>query len=133
MSDVEKALSCHESNVVISISGKGEMKCSKLQCMRKLTHWSNLFPIDFSTVLNLLRNIIKDLYRLGEYLGAPRGILKAIETDFPTDSSRRRRELVKWWMSSSSTPPCWWQLVQALILIEEKVLAEEIRKQHGKS
>ncbi len=134
LSDVEEALECPKGkHVIISVSGRGEMELSKLQCMRKFAYWNSLFPIDFNTVLHVLRDIVRELYELGESLGGPRGVLEAIEADFPSDVSRRRRELVRWWMSSSKDPPCWWHLVQALKRIDENALAEEIRKDHCES
>ena len=134
LSDVKDALASPRlNNIIISVSGRGKMECSKLTCMRRLTHWNSLFPMDFSTVLHLLRDIVKELYELGEGLGASRGVLQAIEVNFPFDVERRRRELVKWWLSSSPDPPCWWHLVQALKKINNNSLAEKIRKEHGKT
>ena len=134
VSDVERALECPEGKrVIISVSGKGKMEFSKFQCMRKLTLWDSLFPIDFNTVLHILREV-RGMFELGQGLGAPQGALKDIEDDFPFDVKRRRRELVRWWwMSSSQDPPCWWHLVQALKGIDENALAEEIRREHGES
>ena len=134
VSDVERALKCPDvKHVVISVSGRRKMELSKLHCMRKLSHWDSLFPIDFNTVLHILRVIVKGLYEFGLSLGAPQNVLDAIEADFPFDVNRRRRELVKWWMSSSSDPPCWWYLIQALKRIDENALAEEIKREHGES
>ena len=134
MSDVESAFACPEgNNIIISVSGKGHMERSKLSCMHKLTHWNSLFPIDFSTVLDCLKDIVKELYELGENLGAPRGILQGIEADFSSNVKRRRRELVRWWMSSSPDPPCWWLLVKALKGIDENALAEKIKSEHSES
>ena len=62
VSDVEGALECPEGKeVIISVSGRGKMELSELQCMCKLTHWYSLFPIDLNTVLHALRNIVKEL------------------------------------------------------------------------
>ena len=134
MSEVEEALTHFEGNNWIpSVSGKAKMNCSKLLYMRMFTHWGNLFPIDFNSILDHLANIFRDLYDLGRYLGISRGILDAIDVDFPTDTSRRRRELVRGWMSSTQNSPCWWHLVQALERIDERVLAKKIQKEHGKS
>ena len=132
LSDVERALKGPEGKeVIVSVSGKGKLELSKVQCMRKLTLWDSLFPIDVNAVLHILRDIVKGLYDLGENLGAPRGVLEALEADFPFDVKRRKRELVRWWMSSSTVPPCWWHLVSALKKMGENVLAQEITKVHG--
>lgn len=85
MSDVQKALTNEESNVIVSISGRGRMRVAKLQCMRTYTLWNSLFPIDASTVLTFLKDIVKELFQFGESLGVPRRILETHEADFPTD------------------------------------------------
>ena len=134
MSEVEEALTHSEGNNWIpSVSGKSKMNRSKLLYMRMFTHWGNLFPIDFNSILDFLPNIVRDLYDLGRHLGISRGILDAIDVDFPTDTSRRRRELVRGWMNSTQDPPCWWHLVQALERIDERVLAKNIKEEHSKS
>ena len=134
MSDVEKALTIPEGNdVIVSVTGRRQMEHSKLQCMCKLTHWNSLFPMEFSELLDLLKDIVREIYELGESLGASHGVLQAIEDNYPRDVNRRRRELVRWWMSSSPDPPCWWHLVQALKRIDENALAERIKREHGMS
>ena len=133
MSVVKRALtSFDKKKVMLSISSKGRMDCSKLLCMRKLTLWDSLFPMDFTSVLLLLQNIVRDLHTLGLHLGVPSGVLEAIEVDFPTNTTRRREELVKAWMKSSLDPPSWWRLVQALKRIEHSVLAAKIGKVNSK-
>ena len=133
MSVVKRALtSFDKKKVMLSISSKGRMDCSKLLCMRKLTLWDSLFPMDFISVLFLLQNIVRDLHILGLHLGVPSGVLEAIEVDFPTNTTRRREELVKAWMESSLDPPSWWRLVQALKRIEHRVLAAKIEKENSK-
>lgn len=133
MSDVTKALESSEGkNVILSVSGRGKLELSKVQCMRKLSHWHSLFPIDFSEILHWLQDIVREVYELGDGLGVPRAILEVLEVDFPADVRKRRRELVWWWLSSSPDPPCWWKLVQALQGMDENVLAEEIKKKYGK-
>ena len=133
MSVVKRALtSFDKKKVMLSISSKGRMDCSKLLCMRKLTLWASLFPMDFTSVLLLLQDIVRDLHTLGLHLGVPSGVLEAIEVDFPTNTTRRREELVKAWMKSSLDPPSWWRLVQALKRIEHSVLAANIEKENSK-
>ena len=132
VSDVERALECPEGReVIISVSGRGEMELSKLQCMRKLTLWDYLFPIEFGAVLRVLKVVVREVFDLGLILGAPREFLETLEEDFPSDVKRRRRELVRWWMSSSRDPPCWWALVNALKGIAKSSLADEIKIEHG--
>ena len=133
MSVVKRALtSFDKKKVMLSISSKGHMDCSKLLCMHKLTLWDSLFPMDFISVLLLLQDIVRDLHTLGLHLGVPSGVLEAIEVDFPTNTTRRREELVKAWMKSSLDPPSWWRLVQALKRIEHSVLAAKIEKENSK-
>ena len=134
MSEVEEALTHSEGNNWIpSVSGKAKMNRSKLLYMCMFTHWGNIFPIDFNSILDSLANIVRDLYDLGRHLGISRGILDGIDVDFPTDTSRRRRELVRGWMNSTQDPPCWFHLVQALERIDERVLAKNIKEDHSKS
>ena len=129
--DVENVIKSSGKSVVISITGKKKMQRSKLLYMRKLTYWNTLFPIDNSSVLHYLKNVVKELYHLGLHLNISVGRLDAIDKDHPTDTEKRRRELVKEWMSSSLEPPCWWQLVEALNKAGHGVLAEEIEQEHS--
>ena len=134
MSYVERALACPEGKeVIISMSGKRLMEISKFHSLRMFTHWHSLFPIDFYSVLHLLKDVVRDLYIFGVHLNIPQGVVKAIEEDFPANTDRRRREIVTKWMSSTQNPPCWWRLVQALDRIDQKVLAKDIQKEHSKS
>jgi GTPase SAR1 family protein len=132
MSDVERVLASCDGIEVHSITRKARLKRERLTCLLKFTLWNNLFPLDSASVLHKLRDIVKDLYQLGDYL-IPRDRLDAIEMDFPHSVERRRIELVRVWMSSSPDPPCWWHLVQALERMDCKVLAKEIETEHGKS
>ena len=132
MSEVEKTLvSPKGREVVCSVTGKKLIDSSQLTCMRKLTHWDNLFPIDFGSVLHYLKDIVKPLFDLGLHLKIPYGILEAIEMNYPHDASRRTREVVRAWMSSSLDPPCWWHLVEALKEIDHGATADEIEKEHS--
>ena len=132
MSEVEKTLvSPKGRETVLSITSERCMERSKLTCMRKLTHWDNLFPIDFGSVLHYLKDIVRPLFDLGLHLKIPRGVLEAIEEDHPSDTNRRRREVVRAWMSSSLDPPCWWHLVEALKEIDHGATANEIEKEHS--
>ena len=136
MSYVERVLAFPEGKkVIISMSGKRQMEISKIHSLRMFTHWHSLFPIDFFSVLHLLKDVVRDLYMFGLHLNIPQGVVKAIEEDFPANTDRRRREIVTKWMSSTHNqdPPCWWRLVQALERIDQKVLAKDIQTEHSKS
>ena len=131
ISDAESVLWSLGENFVVSITGRKAMERSKLLCMRKLTYWNSLFPIDITSVLHYLKDVVKELYHLGLHLKIAEGKLDAIGKDYPTDTEKRRRELVKEWMNSSLEPPCWWQLVEALNKASHGVLAEEIEQEHS--
>ena len=132
MSEVEKTLvSPKGRETILSITSERFMERSKLTCMRKLTHWDNLFPIDFGSVLHYLKDIVRPLHDLGIHLNIPEGILEAIELNHPSDADQRTREVVRAWMSSSLDPPCWWHLIEALKEIGKKATADEIEKEHS--
>ena len=132
MSDVERVLASRDKKVVLSVTGKRSLERENLDFLCKFTLWSSLFPLDFASVLHKLQGIVHDLYRLGVHLNLPRHLLDAIEADFPHSTERRRTELVRVWMSSSPDPPCWWHLVEALKLMDYRVLAKEIETEHCK-
>ena len=134
MSEVEEVLTSADgrAEVVVSASGKRQMRRLKLLCLRNFTLWYSLFPMDFKSVLRYIKDVVRELYMLGLHLGIPKGILDAIEVENRTDVSRMRRELVNRWMSSSLDPPCWWHLVNGLRAVECGVLAEEIAREFGK-
>ena len=132
MSDVERVLASRDKKVVLSVTGKRSLERENLDFLCKFTLWSSLFPLDFASVLHKLQGIVQDLYSLGVHLNLPRHLLDAIEVDFSQSTERRRTELVRVWMSSSPDPPCWWHLVEALKLMDYRVLAKEIETEHGK-
>ena len=119
-------------DVVISLTGNVRLNRSKIIFLRNFNFWNDLFPLDFVSVLSYIKDIVRDLYKLGIYLRLPQGKLDAIETDFPTDTEKRRIRLVRVWMSSSPDPPCWWLLAQALEQVDHRVLAHQIKQQHSK-
>ena len=132
MSSVERILASPEGKeVIVSVTGMRYMELSKLLCMRKLTLWYSLFPIDLTSVLSHLKDIVKELFDLGLYLNIPPNFLKTLEANFPTDIKRRRTEVILEWMNSPLDPPCWWHLMQALTKIERSAIAEEVRKEHS--
>ena len=142
INEADSVLRSSRKSVVVSITGKKNMERSKLLCMRKLTYWNSLFPIDITSVLHYLKDVVRELYHLGLHLKIAEGKLDAIDRDYPTDTEKidrdyptdtekRRRELVKERMNSSLEPPCWCQLVEALNKISRGVLAEEIEQEHS--
>ena len=134
MRDVEEVLTSADgrAEVVVSASGKRQMERSKLLCLRNFTLWYSLFPMDFKSVLHYIKDVVRELYMLGLYLGIPKGILDAIKADNRTDVCKMRRELVKGWMCSFLDPPCWWHLVNGLYAVRWSVLAEKIAMEFGK-
>ena len=129
--EVMKVLNEGEEEV-LSLTGKTGLDCSKISFLRNFTLWNDLFPLDFTSVLSYLEDVVRNLYKLGIYLRLPQGKLDAIEADFPTDTEKRRIRLVRVWMSSSPDPPCWWLLAQALEQVDHRVLAHQIKQQHSK-
>ena len=122
LTDVERVLA-EGNEVVVSMTGKMRLKCTQITCFRNFTFWNDLFPLDSASVLHYLNNVVRELFKLGIYLGLPSSKLDAIEKDFPTDTDRRRIQLVRVWMSSSPDPPCWWLLAQALEQVDHRALA----------
>ena len=131
LTDVERVLA-EGKEVVLSLTGKMRLKCTEITCLRNFTFWNDLFPLDSASVLHYLNNVVRELFKLGIYLGLPSSKLDAIEKDFPTDTDRRRIQLVRVWMSSSPDPPCWWLLAQALEQVDHRALAQRIKRQHSK-
>ena len=132
MSDVERVLTSPEGKrEVVSITGKRKMKRTNLLCMRTLTHWDSLFPIEFPDILHYLKNLVRELYDLGLELDIPRGVLDTMEVDHYGDTRRRRRELVRGWMNSSLDTPCWWHLVEALRKIDMGAIANDIEEEYS--
>ena len=131
LTDVERVLA-EGKEVVLSLTGKMRLKCTQITCLRNFTFWNDLFPLDSASVLHYLNHVVRELFKLGIYLGLPSSKLDAIEKDFPTDTDRRRVQLVRVWMSSSPDPPCWWLLAQALEQVDHRALAQRIKRQHSK-
>ena len=131
LTDVERVLA-EGKEVVLSMTGKMRLKCTQITCLRNFTFWNDLFPLDSASILQYLNNVVRELFKLGIYLGLPSSKLDAIEEDFPTDTDRRRIQLVRVWMSSSPDPPCWWLLAQALEQVDHRALAQRIKQQHSK-
>ena len=133
MKEVEEALTsplADRQQVLVSITGRRQMRRSKVVCLRKLTHWHNLFPMDYFTVLDCLSEVVSDLHALGLNLNIPPSSLETILSS-SNDLDKQRVELVKKWLGSVIQPPCWWTLIEALKQIDMKVLAAELEKEHG--
>ena len=131
LTDVERVLA-EGKEVVVSMTGKMRLKCTQITSLRNFTFWNDLFPLDSASVLQYLNHVVRELFKLGIYLGLPSSKLDAIEKDFPTDTDRRRIQLVRVWMSSSPDPPCWWLLAQALEQVDHRALTQRIKRQHRK-
>ena len=130
LSDVEMVLN-KGKEVVLNNRGNKQMYRSKFSFLRNFTIWNDIFPLDSTSVLHSLEEVVRRLYQLGLYLGVPASSVDAIEADFHT-TDRRRVQLVRVWMSSSPDPPCWWLLAQALEQVEYGALAQRIKRQHSK-
>ena len=130
LSDVEMVLN-EGKEVVLNNRGNMQMYRSKFSFLRNFTIWNDIFPLDSTSVLHSLEEVVRRLYQLGLYLGVPASSVDAIEADFHT-TDRRRVQLVRVWMSSSPDPPCWWLLAQALEKVEYGALAQRIKRQHSK-
>ncbi len=128
---VHDVLFSQNRDYVASISGEGLLERSRLEFMRQLTHWHSLFPIDFSSVIPYLRDIVKDTPDLCLHLGFPLSFLHTLEEDYPRSIERRKKELVWKWMSSTSSPPCWWHLAEILKRMNKAAKANEIEKEYG--
>ena len=110
MRDVERVLTSADSRaeVIVSASGKRQMERSKLLYLRNFTLWSSLFPMDLTSVLHYIKDIVEELYMLSLNLNIPKSFFDALESRYLVeDPDKMRRELVKGWMSSSLVvAPC---------------------------
>ena len=131
LSDVERVLNEGKEVVLSCFADKPPLCRSKFSFLRNFTIWNDIFPLDSTSVLHSLEQVVRRLYQFGLYLGVPASSVDAIEADFHT-TDRRRVQLVRVWMSSSPDPPCWWLLAQALEQVEYGALAQRIQRQHSK-
>ena len=131
VSEVESALVEGNPVAISEGRGRGKLELSKLQFMRKLTHWNSLFPISLNSILPFLCEVDEKLTKLGVSLGVPSAFVRSLKTEFPFDVEERTMGLVQRWMSSSQDPPCWWTLAQALRDSELSTYAEHIEREHG--
>ena len=120
--------------VIISVNGKGKMKWSDVQHLHRLSCWYTFFPIDHTSVLQHIKEVVKDLHSLARHLDLPPEVYEELEADFPASTEQRRIELVKKWLKypSTTTPSCWWQLVRALKAIDYRTRAKKISKKYSK-
>ena len=98
MSDVERVLTSHEVRVVLSVTGRAQLRRERIACLCKFTLWNSLFSLDFRSVVHYLEDVVHDLYKLFIYLGLPISRLDTIEANFPNNVDRRRAELVGVWI-----------------------------------
>ncbi len=97
--------------------------------MRQLTPWYSIFPIDFTSVIPYLRDIVKETSDLCTHLGFPLNFFHILEKNYPRDIQRIKEELVWEWMNSTSIPPCWWDLAEALRKTDMIAQARKIEKE----
>ncbi len=131
LEEVQHVLSSPECLAyAISITGSKMLKRSRLECMRQLTYWHSIFPIDFNLVIKFFGDIVKGTHDLCLHLGFPLSFLHTLEYNYPRDVERRKIELVWKWMSSTSSP-CWWRLTEILKKMNEVAKANEIEEHYS--
>ena len=124
-STMSPSSSCESLVSLESISTKKHVNhMNQTMLLHKLTLWTSVFPIDFTSILRHLKTVpLTSAYELGSNLDIPQNVLETIQKDLPT--------LVRGWMGSSRDPPCWWHLVRALKRIHRSVEAGDIDKEYG--
>ena len=132
MRRVEDVLTSQDKSVVVCVTGTNVLERSRIQCMRQLTHWYSLFPIDFTSVIPYFGNIVKGTHNLSLHLDIPLTFLHTLEENYPRDVDRRKTELVWKWMNSTSCPPCWWHLAEILKKMNEGTQASKIEGKYSK-
>ena len=134
MRSVENILtSPQDERMIISVTGTRTMKRSRLECMRQLTPWYSLFPIEFTSVIPYLRDIVSGTLDLCTHLGFPPSFFHTLEKKYPGDIQRIKAELVCEWMSSTSRPPCWRDLAEALRKTDMIAQARKIETEYSES
>ncbi len=91
--------------------------------------WYSLFPIEFTSVIPYLRDIVKETSDLCTHLGFQPSFFHTLEKNYPGDIQRIKTELVWEWMSSTSRPPCWRDLAEALKKTDMIAQARNIEKE----
>ena len=92
----------------------------------------NLGPHDLRAVRKAIFSVRTKWYDIGVELEIFHYTLDAIQAENPNNVARCLTKMLIKWLNRVSPPPTWSDLVQALSSepVEEKVLAEKIRKQY---
>ena len=117
--------------IIKSDNGKKIMSTKKLVFMHKRNYWYNLFPIDFFSFFQKLKEVGTKWHDLGLHLKLPCYKLDIIEEENPRNVERCLKKMISAWIDSSPDPPCWWHLAEALREIGLKRLADEIERSYG--
>ena len=72
---------------------------------------------------------VEDWHSLGVNLGLQGNQLGEIERNYPRDNNRRKTEVLYRWQRNA-TNPSWEAIVKALSLMEERVVADGIRRKY---
>ena len=94
LSAVERVLNEGKEVVLSCRADKPPLYRSKFSFLLNFTIWNDIFPLDSTSVLHSLEEVVRRLYQLGLYLGVPASSVDAIEADFHT-TDRRRVQLVR--------------------------------------
>ena len=122
-----------EKEIIKSDNGKKIMSTKKLIFMHKRNYWYNLFPIDFFSFFQKLKEVGTKWHDLGLHLKLPCYKLDIIEEENPRNVEKCLKKMISAWIDSSPDPPCWWHLAEALREIGLKRLADEIERSYGQS
>ena len=117
--------------IIKSDNGKKIMSAKKLVFMHKRNYWYNLFPIDFFSFFQKLKEVGTKWHDLGLHLKLPCYKLDIIEEENPRNVEKCLKKMISAWIDSSPDPPCWWHLAEALREIGLKRLADEIERSYG--
>ena len=77
-------------------------------------------------------NSVENWYRLGVTLGLQGHQLREIERDYRGDNYRCKNEMLDLWLRNTSSPT-WEAIARALDLMQEQVLADDIRSRYCSS
>ena len=117
--------------IIKSDNGKKIMSTKKLVFMHKRNYWYNLFPIDFFSFFQKLKEVGTKWHDLGLHLKLPCYKLDIIEEENPRNVEKCLKKMISAWIDSSPDPPCWWHLAEALREMGLKRLADEIERSYG--
>ena len=83
-------------------------------------------------LMQYLRDIVTEWFRLGMQLSIPHSKLKAIECDNRDDVTKCERLMLQEWVKNPGLKPSWCSLMDALLQLEENVLADTIARKFSK-